>query len=1115
MGWYGGRSAKNHTYDVLLEARIMTTFRSTFTTIAVAAIAYLHLPTALANETANARTTQQRHSPLHPKADEFALVFQDEFNGSALDWNVWDSEDGVKRSPSGQRTRRSPANVTVEDGLLKLNVRKELVNGADWTAAYVWLRENFGPNTYYEARFVNTKATGINNAFWFATRTAERKIYRDRYEIDCPENKLHEDGTVHAHLAWHDWKSYRRSDGQHVAQGMRVILEDTGFQTWGVWIGENEFAIYCEGELVWDGTTHAKYHDQWQTGMGKLARWTNDEEQRAYGKHGQDDWSYFGGMNGDVLNLCLATIPWQSKGSPLTDDADGTFMGVDYIRVYKPKAQLSWKPTQKLQTIPPGKPIGLKSPVVLSEAGTEYFSFLVRAGADLPVKCMCKSGERTVCTLAVEPDGLLKLTSNHGNASTAVSYPARTLNRQAWQTGTEHLVVCRITANESGRDIISVATFPTSDPLPVLEPYLYPNIDEHGNTSITNQWDLSVKSTVDGTIDSIRFDFDPDAAACRCFQAGRGFTSVAAGNRRHAHRHIGKPIDLVDVPADLVLPTLTDDEPAAGKRVRMQLPGWAQSEVYHSLYLPYNWTPGRTYPVIVEFPGNGPFHNRFGDICDGIVDNAALGYGLTEGTDFIWIVVAPISEDRSRNQRYWWGDIDATVDYCIDAVRHTCREYGGDPDRVVLTGFSRGAIGIGYVGLHNDEIAGLWRAFIHYSGYDGVREWNYPKSSRTDALERFERHGDRPALVIDDGSTAAKERYIQSTGTEAPFTFLSTGFRNHNDKWVLRDVPARAAARAWLAGVTRLGATQSVGGSAAPKGEVVHVAEHGAMPNDGHCDRDAIQAAVDQAIALQQRSDAAVAIEFAAGVYNLREPKLERDGKQRLASHIIIKDATNLTLRGAAKANGEPATVLERNVPKLLSRMALARLVHVDGGTNVALQNVVLDNNPRFASAGVCVLVDEANDAVEVDVFDGVPHFDGMDAFSANVWDLKTRDLRPGVPHLSIGTSYRGFPVQWRHVPGGKGRRYRIERMGFAAHLNVGDGVSWHFNVETPAHNMLRAKSTDTLTLENVYITNGPAAVVTMNNVGNLTCRRVKLAPVGSQLAVGPSRWDVHRRIAW
>ena len=72
---------------------------------------------------------------------------------------------------------------------------------------------------------------------------------------------------------------------------------------------------------------------------------------------------------------------------------------------------------------------------------------------------------------------------------------------------------------------------------------------------------------------------------------------------------------------------------------------------------------------------------------------------------------------------------------------------GGDPERVLLVGFSRGAIGCNYLGLYDDEIAELWKAMIPYSHYDGVRLWGYPKSDMASARTRLKRLRDTPQLI--------------------------------------------------------------------------------------------------------------------------------------------------------------------------------------------------------------------------------------------------------------------------------------------------------------------------------------------------------------------------------
>ncbi|HRX83953.1 MAG TPA: hypothetical protein P5572_02925 [Phycisphaerae bacterium] len=278
----------------------------------------------------------------------------------------------------------------------------------------------------------------------------------------------------------------------------------------------------------------------------------------------------------------------------------------------------------------------------------------------------------------------------------------------------------------------------------------------------------------------------------------------AAGVVSPAHwaQAADEPPDIATVAPDLAPPPVEAGAPAAGKRVRQQLPAWADTDVHHCLYLPTDWKPGSKYPVIVEYTGNGPYHNKYGDTCSGRIEDAVLGYGLSGGAGFIWLTLPCVDRARGCNALSWWGDVDATVAYCEAAVKLVCADYGGDASAVVLMGFSRGAIACNYIGLHDDSISRLWCAFLPDSHYDGVREWPYPDSDRASALVRLRRLGERPTLVIQENSTAATEAYLRAADTDAPFDFCTTGFRNHTDQWVLRDVPARAAARKWLHAVT-------------------------------------------------------------------------------------------------------------------------------------------------------------------------------------------------------------------------------------------------------------------------------------------------------------------------
>jgi hypothetical protein len=261
--------------------------------------------------------------------------------------------------------------------------------------------------------------------------------------------------------------------------------------------------------------------------------------------------------------------------------------------------------------------------------------------------------------------------------------------------------------------------------------------------------------------------------------------------------------DISTVPQDLETPAMKRAGPVPGKRVRMVAPDYRGTDVYHSLYLPTDWQKGKKYPVIVEYAGNGPFRNRHGDICTGRVEDCNLGYGISGGKGFIWVCLPYISKDLKHNQRQWWGDLEATVEYCKAVVPIICKEYGGDANAVFLTGFSRGSIACNYIGLHDDDIANMWKGFICHSHYDGVRKWNYPGSDRASAARRLDRLKNRPQFISHEGSVAETQQYLEKAHLKGNFTFKSLPYRNHTDAWVLRDIPERHAVREWFSKVLK------------------------------------------------------------------------------------------------------------------------------------------------------------------------------------------------------------------------------------------------------------------------------------------------------------------------
>lgn len=252
---------------------------------------------------------------------------------------------------------------------------------------------------------------------------------------------------------------------------------------------------------------------------------------------------------------------------------------------------------------------------------------------------------------------------------------------------------------------------------------------------------------------------------------------------------------------DLVTPKMTELPPAAGRRVRMVAPEYKDTAVYHALYLPTNWSAEHTYPVVVEYTGN-----QFAACgSTGEVKDAHLGYGLTSGKDFIWVSMPYIEVGGKENALLWWGDRQATIDYCKRNLSRIWKEFGGDPNRTFLCGFSRGALATSYIGLADDEIAAFWKGFITHDHFDGERTWNYPLCDRQSALKRLHRLQGRPVLVCGGGNDFLKDHLDL-----ADFTFLRPPIADlfdipeagvihpHTDLWMHRESKWQKKARNWL-----------------------------------------------------------------------------------------------------------------------------------------------------------------------------------------------------------------------------------------------------------------------------------------------------------------------------
>jgi hypothetical protein len=245
----------------------------------------------------------------------------------------------------------------------------------------------------------------------------------------------------------------------------------------------------------------------------------------------------------------------------------------------------------------------------------------------------------------------------------------------------------------------------------------------------------------------------------------------------------------------LELPPIETGHPAAGRRVRYQLNQDLGTGIHCLVYLPRDWKPGLTYPLIVEYPGNIFFTP--GCYSTGLPDQCAIGYGMTRGEGAIWVSLPFIDRAAGSIAENGWGNPDDTADYAVRVVEHVCKSFGGDRSNVVLTGFSRGAIACGFIGLRNDRIAGLWKAFHLCQHFDGD---GWGGATMEGAIERARRF--RGVSVFHTDNAEARVRPITDV-MSVPTTFLRSGLGAHATAMFLDQRESTHALRRWFSDLTQ------------------------------------------------------------------------------------------------------------------------------------------------------------------------------------------------------------------------------------------------------------------------------------------------------------------------
>lgn len=218
------------------------------------------------------------------------LVWQDDFSyGTKKDlFKIWTPEHNPAPHTLSSRWME---NIEIVDDNVRLNNKKETRGGQSWTSGSMHTKQNFLYG-YFECRYKYAKSKGTNNSFWFINTSDTIKNGR-KFEIDVNEGRY--PNKVKTNI--HDWSNENSTQNSKTYSSEEIDLGED-FHTYGLEWNEKELVFYVDGK--------------------EIRREVNDFCHTA-----------------SPIYISCAIIPWD--GQINEGRLNGTFMEIDYIKVYKPK----------------------------------------------------------------------------------------------------------------------------------------------------------------------------------------------------------------------------------------------------------------------------------------------------------------------------------------------------------------------------------------------------------------------------------------------------------------------------------------------------------------------------------------------------------------------------------------------------------------------------------------------------------------------------------------------------------------------------------------------------------------------------------------------------------
>lgn len=180
-------------------------------------------------------------------ADNYELVWSDEFNGNSLDTNTWNYEIGTGSWGWGNNEQQyyTDRNIKVSNGTMKITAKREDYGGMKYTSSRITTKnkKNFKYGKI-EARIKMPKFKGVWPAFWMLGANQDSVGWPKCGEIDIVE-AINDENLVYGTLHWfHDPGNDNADSGSSVA-----VANRTEYHVYGVEWTADKLRWYVDGKV--------------------------------------------------------------------------------------------------------------------------------------------------------------------------------------------------------------------------------------------------------------------------------------------------------------------------------------------------------------------------------------------------------------------------------------------------------------------------------------------------------------------------------------------------------------------------------------------------------------------------------------------------------------------------------------------------------------------------------------------------------------------------------------------------------------------------------------------------------------------------------------------------